>query len=581
MPVPVCAGVTIGGIIYDICQRCGIDQVYVDPSLLQVSPDHIVDGYAIGRATTGRAILQPLALHTPFDVAETQFNWEGHLFVPQLIFFPRGGAIVAELTEDDLGAHPSGESVRPSVEITRQQEIEIPKRVRLHYAQTDQNYEVGQQSSNRVSVATRLESDIEAPFAMTELKAAKAAEVLLYEAWVARNQYRISVSSRWMNLLPGDPITIPVDGRQQRVRVTRTDHALPTLLHISCVADDDGSYQSYALGTETAYGGPAEMELDNAGTPSFVVLDIPLLRSDDVNSAGYYVAACAVGATFFRAAAVYRAVDLVTFAEVASTELAATMGTLDADLPAGPTTIFDDGNEIIVTLDNGELESFPESTILLGANAAAIGADGRWEIVQFRDAELVVSSPQTNTWRLTGLLRGRRGTEWAVGTGVTGDAFVLLDDALMFIPLDFSRIGGEVAHKVLLQGGGTLEDATAENFTPQGVALEPFSPVNLIVTEDGGDLDLEWTRRSRVGTELVSGIELPLLESDERYEIDIESAAAPGVVVRTIQVTAPTATYTAADQTTDFGGPAPPLVMRVYQMSATVGRGYPLEGTYP
>jgi hypothetical protein len=50
-------------------------------------------------------------------------------------------------------------------------------------------------------------------------------------------------------------------------------------------------------------------------------------------------------------------------------------------------------------------------------------------------------------------------------------------------------------------------------------------------------------------------------------------------VVRTITgLSTPTATYTSAQQTTDFGSPQAEVFVRVYQVSATVGRGHYLEG---
>ena len=47
-------------------------------------------------------------------------------------------------------------------------------------------------------------------------------------------------------------------------------------------------------------------------------------------------------------------------------------------------------------------------------------------------------------------------------------------------------------------------------------------------------------------------------------------------IKRTISSTAPAAVYTSADQTTDFGSNQATLYLKIYQMSATVGRGYPL-----
>jgi hypothetical protein len=59
--------------------------------------------------------------------------------------------------------------------------------------------------------------------------------------------------------------------------------------------------------------------------------------------------------------------------------------------------------------------------VLNGANLAVLGS----EVIQFKSATLVA----TNTYALTGLLRGRRGTEWAIGTHAAGDRFVLASTA--------------------------------------------------------------------------------------------------------------------------------------------------------
>jgi len=46
-------------------------------------------------------------------------------------------------------------------------------------------------------------------------------------------------------------------------------------------------------------------------------------------------------------------------------------------------------------------------------------------------------------------------------------------------------------------------------------------------------------------------------------------------VKRTLTTTSPTVTYSAAQQVTDFGAAQSSVTVRVYQLSAVVGRGYP------
>ena len=97
-------------------------------------------------------------------------------------------------------------------------------------------------------------------------------------------------------------------------------------------------------------------------------------------------------------------------------------------------------------------------------------------------------------------------------------------------------------------------------------------------------MDLTWDRRSRLATLGFSpvGQSIPLGEGFERYEVDIADEGDPDTILRTLgatdadRITSPAVTYTAAmiaaDSTT-IGS----IVYRVYQISETVGRGYPLE----
>ena len=64
-----------------------------------------------------------------------------------------------------------------------------------------------------------------------------------------------------------------------------------------------------------------------------------------------------------------------------------------------------------------------------------------------------------------------------------------------------------------------------------------------------------------------------------RNEVDIRDAPG-GAVVRTLTaLSAPSASYTAAEQTTDFGAPQGLIHLVVYQLSAVAGRGFPSKAS--
>ena len=79
-------------------------------------------------------------------------------------------------------------------------------------------------------------------------------------------------------------------------------------------------------------------------------------------------------------------------------------------------------------------------------------------------------------------------------------------------------------------------------------------------------------RRSRVDAEWRDGVDIPLGEESERYEVEIYSGL---TLKRTLTATSPTVAYSAAQQVTDFGSAQSSVSVKVYQLSAVVGRGYP------
>jgi hypothetical protein len=90
-----------------------------------------------------------------------------------------------------------------------------------------------------------------------------------------------------------------------------------------------------------------------------------------------------------------------------------------------------------------------------------------------------------------------------------------------------------------------------------------------------GDLTIRWTRRSRaLSADSWTAPEAPLAEESEAYEVEILDGAA---VKRTLATPTTSVTYTAAQQTADWVAllaPGDTLDIRVFQLSALVGRGH-------
>lgn len=97
--------------------------------------------------------------------------------------------------------------------------------------------------------------------------------------------------------------------------------------------------------------------------------------------------------------------------------------------------------------------------------------------------------------------------------------------------------------------------------------------VHIAGARDGSDnLTVTAIPRTRIGGEWLDGGESPTGETIQSYELDVLNG---GTVVRTIATSSPSFSYTAAQQTTDFGSPQASISVVLYQLSAMVGRGFP------
>ena len=122
------------------------------------------------------------------------------------------------------------------------------------------------------------------------------------------------------------------------------------------------------------------------------------------------------------------------------------------------------------------------------------------------------------------------------------------------------------------------ETFVATSFTPEGAGLRPFSVAHVEqpwrTARSPGDLTIRWTRRSRsLVADTWGAGDVPLAEDSEAYAVDILDGS---VVKRSLTTATTSVLYTAALQTADWGAPLGPgqsLTIRIFQLSALIGRG--------
>jgi hypothetical protein len=556
--------VSLSGIVQDIAKRVGL--AASDLSLGALTDQ--VRGYVVSRAGSARDALEPLAAAFLFDLVETD---------EQMRAVKRGGAVSATINYDDLlRPQPSAGVLTED----RAQDRELPRRLTLRYLDVDRDYEVGAQTWQRpaapISVSgSESTATVDVAVPMTASEARSLARRLLMSAWRERNRVTFGGTPRHLRFDPADVLNVTrADGTTMRLRLTRADLGADYTMRFEAVEEDPADYALTAPGVTGDYfanGMPAPY-VTRGWAPNLPLL----LDADDTNGTALreYLLAGGYGDNW-RGAEVALSDDLTSWTDldaiVDGVRWGAAANALGA--PVSPWS-WDEVNTLTVWMMSGEPESATDLEVLNGTNLAVLltPSTGTLELIQWRDAV-----QNTNgSWTLSRLLRGRRGTEDGSTNRAAGDVFIILDDEAARLRLQ-SPVSLLSATRYYRLRGQFDVPATATVITKasRGRAERPYAPVHITGTRDqSNNLTVTWVRRTRVGGELrdLTG-DVPLGEASETYEVEFLNG---NTVVRTVtSLTSPTVTYSATQQTTDGITPGNPVGVRVYQMSALVGRGIP------
>jgi len=491
---------------------------------------------------------------------------------------PRARAADAapRLTADDL---VSARETGRVVQLQRVQETDLPERVTVTYQDTSGDYNQGAQSATRVSqpVATmgsRDKRDIELPMALEATEAKRIAERLMASAWIERDGVEFALRPGFLRLDPTDLLRVEAPGGSEiAVRLTQIEIGADWELRAKGVRHIGSAYLSEAIGATGTGARPSGVLGD---VPSrWVVPQVPLLRdrhdTGGVASRQYLFAAPRVAGPW-TGLSLFRSRDGADWDIPARISDPALIGTLRAPLgPPRSVWTWDAANVVEARLrdPNGQLESVSDLQLLNGRNAAlVVDADGGAELIQFRD----VTPLGNDIYRLSTLLRGRRGSEARLAHAAGAVIVVLEDEGALFTePL------GLVGQPLRYRGvgrGEAFDEADTVTQTLRGTDLKPYAPAHVTGAWDGSGITLSWRRRTRIGGDWRDGTgTVPLAEAAEAYEVDVLGAG--GEVIRVLESATPQVLYTAEDAEADFGAVPGTLTLRVHQISAAVGRGFP------
>ena len=491
-------------------------------------------------------------LHAPRDALDGLCDLAGYDLVAssgQLRFVAGHEEPVAHLTADDLVPDNDGKLLA----IRRAQDSDLPREVKLTFADTDNLYRSASVSSRRIEGQTQRKSLSETGLILSRGAAQRFADHWLERRWTMRETAEARLRPGLVALEVGDVIMIDVGYGARLWQITRINDQIERSVEL----------RSVRRAIDVIAGAPAVLQASVPplipSAPALIVFSPPIALADPAPLlvAAAYAKPWSGGYDIRRG----RTQD-ADEESVATIEAPATIGTLNASLAPGPLWRFDRTNTIDVTLSGGTLVSVSEASALAASTLAAIGSQATgWEIIAYASAELLGE----RRYRLTGLLRGLGGSEAMARRALpAGAQFIALDGAVTPLTSDTQDMGALTHWRA--GADETLIDVMA---APQADALRPLAPVHPRIQRQEDGLAIAFIRRTRINGDGWEGADVPLGEDVERYRVSILDDA--GIVLNHIETERPSCLY--QNEISDFGMPQTRLRVRIVQLSRVAGDG--------
>ena len=450
-------------------------------------------GTLAGFAAHGSSIAEALRpLIETFDVVLDER--EGQLKGPA----PSSAIAVGE---DELGC-AIDEEPKPRLEHRRDPSSALPASRTLIYYDPERDYQAGQMRASGGGLGHRDER-MDLPAVVTAEQARQLVERGLARRYAETDGVKAWLPPARISLRPGDVIRLPGTFRPLTVQSV--------------------TIEGFAVGVEARPAATVDAELPADPGRSVSEPDLIIGRTDpflielpamgDAPEAGPRIAVAASNIGRWKPVPVELVAGSDVQASMALTRRAIA-GRAISVLPASVPAILDDLSGVTVQLTNPDdiLFNADQDALMAGANLAMLGD----ELLQFGRAQQV----GPGAFRLTKLLRGRRGTEWAAFRHEVADAFVMIEPArLSLVDLPAYQVGSVV--KCTSFGIGDAAPLPNAERLVSGEAMRPPSPCHLRLWRDGATLHAGWIRRTHRGWSWADGLDAGSDDFPERYRITL------------------------------------------------------------
>ncbi len=508
--------------------------------------DGFVDGYVIDRPMAARAALETLLLlHGVDAIADAG----------AIRFAGRKSKPVATLQDNDFVPDRQGMILHQS----RAQETELPHEISLNFIESSVDFRSISVSSRRLAGKSKRESRMEAAIMLPRELGQRLVDISLQESWIGRDLVEFSLRPGLLALQIGDVILLGSSQAQRLFRIIKITDGLER--KVSAKAVEPSLYD--AAGSS---GSLLNISASTSPGPAFaVILDLPAANGTPTG-----LEYLAVHADPWPGSLVlWRSNSSNGYDPLLTISQSATVGKTLTDLAPGPVWRWDRGNSVTVQMAGGYLYSLDATASLAGGNTIAIrGANSAWEIFSFANATLV----STDTWKLSGLIRGLKGSEMqAANLAPAGSTVVLLDEAVIPVASGIESLGQNWTYR-LAPADRDYADPSAISLTSKigTFALQPLSPVQLKAVRGGAGIAISWIRRTRINGDTWDLSDVPLSETQESYQLDILNG---NLVTRSLILPTASYIYPSALELADFGKTQTTLTLLVRQISSEVGPG--------
>lgn len=472
----------------------------------------------------------------------------------------KGSASEAILASDLIGAVFNGK-VERGLRSMRGRAEDVPIYLSARYYDPARDYQAGVQTAQRPGPGRR-EGNLDLPAVLDANVARSFAEARLQQLWTGRNVLELRCDWRALTIEAGMVVTVAEQAGRWRIEQSEWE-GMGVRLRMRQVG-------GAGVVASSANAGEGVVQADvSHGVTSLILADVPQPTDEPVNAPVVVAAAAGVSPGWRSAELFVEDIPTGGLTSLGISAAPAIMGQVGAlPLQEVSSQLFDLVSAVDVTLLHEDmlLANTDDAALLRGENSALMGQ----EIIQFGGATQIGPA----SWRLERLLRGRRGTEWAMSSHITGERFVLLEqDSLFAVPSSYLQTGAQLRLNAI--GIGDLSPVQAEE-TVSGQAIVPLAPVYLRSDFSSGDWQFDWIRRSRNGWGWNDAVDVPLGEESERYQVQLSQE---GTVFRAAEVYAASWVYDAASIVVDQSAGISGAVHVEIRQIGTYGLGRPVAAT--